>query len=90
MQQAYSENSKLILKALAKVIADRRKTIDKSQRLLAYEYGMQSSLISRIESATNDPKFLSVWAISEALGLKMSELLMLIENELPKDCNLTD
>ena len=78
MQQGYSENSKLILKALAKVISDRRKAIDKSQRLLAYEYGMQSSLISRIESASNDPKFLSIWAISEALGLKMSELLTII------------
>lgn len=79
-----------ILNILAKVVSQRRGLTAKSQRLTADEYGLHSSLLSRIESAKNEPKLFSLWGVAEALDLKPSELFTLVEKELPKDFKLLD
>lgn len=47
---------------------------EKSIRLLADEYAIQKSLISRLENAVNEPKIISIWTICEVFDMKPSEL----------------
>ncbi len=52
--------------------------------MLSYEYDLQTSLLSRLENCTNEPKLISIWSVCEALNIKPSALLARIENKLPK------
>jgi len=90
MQQQLTKKHIKILNALANVVNRKRELTAKSQRLTADEYGLHSSLLSRIESAKNEPKLFSLWGVAEALDLKLSELFALIEQELPEDFRLLD
>ena len=87
MQHLNNKNSSIILKILAKVIKQEREKQKKSLRLFADEFDIQKSLLSRIENGKNEVKIISLWTISEALGLSMSELF---EKELPKDFSLIE
>ncbi len=90
MQHANTKKSELIFKALAKVIRQEREKQNKSLRVLADEYDIQKSLLSRLENGINEPKLISIWTISEALNMPVSELIKLVENELPENFSLTD
>lgn len=90
MQHNYSKNSELILEAVGQVIKEERIKQNKSQRLIADEYDIQRSLFSRIESGKNEPMLVSLWAISEALGMKISDLLKRVEDKLPQEFSLID
>ena len=90
MQHANTQKSELIFKALAKVIRQEREKQNKSLRVLADEYDIQKSLLSRLENGINEPKLISIWTISEALNMPVSELIKLVENELPENFSLTD
>ena len=90
MQHANTKKSGIIFKSLAKIIRDERKKQNKSARLLAYEYDIQTSLLSRIENGVNEPKLISLWTICEALEIPLSELIKRVENELPKGFCLID
>lgn len=90
MQHLFSKNEQEILNAIAQVIKRERKSTTKSQRLLADEYGLYSSMFSRLERAQNQPKLFSIWFIAEALGMKTSEFLALVEKELPEGFTLND
>ncbi len=90
MQHANTKKSKIIFQTLAKIIKQEREKQNKSLRVLADEYDIQKSLLSRLENGINEPKLISIWTISEALNMRVSELLKLVENELPKDFSLTD
>ena len=90
MQHLNNKNSSIILKILAKVIKQEREKQKKSLRLFADEFDIQKSLLSRIENGKNEVQIISLWTISEALGLSMSELFEKIEKELPKDFSLIE
>ena len=90
MQHANTKKSEIIFKALAKVIRQEREKQNKSLRVLADEYDIQKSLLSRLENGINEPKLISIWTISEALNMPVSELIRLVENELPENFSLTD
>ncbi len=90
MQHVNFENSGLIFEALAKVIRTKRESLGKSQRVLADEFAFQRSLLSRLENGVNEPKLVSIWTVSEALGLKPHELIKLVEDELPDSFSLID
>lgn len=88
MQHVNFKNSKIILEALAEVLKEEREKNKKSIRILAYEYEIPKSLISRLENGKNEPKLISIWSICEALNIKVSDLLIKIEAKLPKDFSL--
>ena len=90
MQHVNSKKSELIFKALSAAIKEERLRQKKSIRLLADEFDLQKSLISRLENCVNEPKLISVWSVCEALGLKPSELLSRIENALPDEFSLIE
>ena len=90
MQHVNFRNADIIIKTLAKVIKEEREQQGKSQRLLADECSFQRSLLSRLENGTNEPKLVSIWTIAEALRMKPSCLIGLVEKELPKDFSLME
>ena len=85
-----NKNADIIFKTLAKIIKEEREKQGKSQRLLADECSFQRSLLSRLENGLNEPKLVSIWTIAEALRMKPSNLIRLVENELPKDFSLIE
>ncbi len=90
MQHVNYKNADIIFKALAKVIREQREKQGKSQRLLADECSFQRSLLSRLENGLNEPKLVSIWTIAEALRMKPSNLIKLVESELPKGFSLIE
>ncbi len=90
MQHLNSKKSELIFKALSEVLKEERIKQNKSIRILADEFDLQKSLISRLENCVNEPKLISLWSVCEALGLKPSELMKRIEKYLPKDFSLIE
>ncbi len=57
---------------------------------LANEYDIGNGNISRIQNGEVDCKFVTLWKISESLGLKFSEFAKLLEEELGEDFKLID
>lgn len=90
MQHANTKKSAIIFEILAEELKKERESQNKSLRLLAYEYDIQMSLLSRLENGVNEPKLISIWTVCEALGIKPSELLKKIEDRLPEDFSLID
>ncbi len=90
MQHINTKKSQIIFEILAEELKKERQKQNKSIRLLAYEYDIQTSLISRLENGVNEPKLISIWSVCEALDIKPSELMARIESRLPKDFNLID
>jgi len=90
MQPRNSKKAKIIYTVLAEVIQDLRIKQGKSQRVLSNEYDYPKSLLSRIENGVNEAKITSIWTISESLGIKISDLLKIVEEKLPKDFKLMD
>ena len=90
MQHVNFENSGIIFETLAKVIRTRRESLGKSQRVLADEFAFQRSLLSRLANGVNEPKLVSIWTVAEALGLRPSELIKMVEDELPEGFSLID
>lgn len=90
MQHVNSKKSKIIFQLLAQELKKEREKQAKSIRLLAYEFDIQPSLISRLENSVNEPKLISIWTVCEALGITPSELLKRLEAKLPKEFSLIE
>ena len=90
MQHKNSKKSWLIVELIGKFVREKRLELSKSQRILAYEFGVEKSLLNRIENATNETKIISLFTICEMLGVKPSDLLKYVEKELPKDFSTLD
>ncbi len=90
MQHANSAKIKILAQCIGEVIKNQREKLSKSQRLLADEFAIQKSLLSRIENGNNEPKIGSLWMLSEALGIKTSELFKIVESKLPSDFKFLD
>ncbi len=90
MQPKLSKKELLILNAISEVLKELRIDSMKSQRTLAFDYGLHKSLISRLESASNNPFFLSVWKAAEATEIKPSKFVAMVEEKLPAGFKLLD
>ena len=88
MQYLDKNKTNELFKTTGKVLRKLRKEKGISLNMLAYENDLQSSLISRLENGKNEPKYLSLWCIAEALGISLSKLIEKIEEELPEDWHL--
>lgn len=82
------ENKKIILKLLVKHAKELRG--EKSQFILACEGDISVSIISTIERAMKDPQLTTIFKLAEALNIKPSEFIKLIEKDLPKDFSMVD
>lgn len=61
-----------------------------SANRLSNEYDLDSGNLSRIEHGSINCKYITVWRIAEALGLRCSELTRMLEKELGEDFKLMD
>lgn len=72
---------KIICASLAKTVKRLRGT--KSQFILGAEYDIPSSVISDIERAVKDPQLTTLFKLSSAFGLTISQFMKELEKELP-------
>lgn len=90
MQHNNSQKAKIIIQILGDIVREERVKLGKSQRLIADEYGVEKSLINRMENCKNEAKIISIFTVSEVLGMKTSELIRKIEERLPKDFSVLE
>ena len=90
MQHGNSKKAQIIYKALGEVIKEEREKQNKSQRILADEYDIQKSLISRLENGINEPKLISLWTVCNALDITVYDLLAKVYKKLPENFTLID
>ncbi len=90
MQHANSKKAQIVFEILAETLKEERLKQNKSIRLLADEFDIQKSMISRLENCKNEPKLISILTLCEALNIKPSDFFKKIENKLPDDFSLTD
>lgn len=90
MQHYAGEKLQIVCKAIASIIIEERIRQNKSQRVLADEYDIHKSLLSRLENAKNEPKIMSILTICEALEIKPSEFFKKLEEKLPNDFSLIE
>ena len=67
--------------AVGKTIRRLRKEKGISQEVLSGLAGIARTHLTMIENGTKQPNFETVWRISEALGIRTSELVAHIERE---------
>jgi len=89
MQHSNHKNEE-ILRVIAIVIKQLRQEKGLSLNIFAYENDLQKSLISRLENGKNEPAFLSIWRIAEALEIKPSKFVKKIEEKLPVNWTIWD
>lgn len=88
--QVRNKQSLQLLKVLGKIINNLRIGNDISINQLAYAYGLEKSTLSELEKGIREPKLLTLWKLSEALGVKLSDLIKIIEDELGEKFSLLD
>ena len=79
-----------IRKILGKKISELRTNKNISGNKLTNKYDLGSGNLSRIENAVIDCKVITLIRISEALGMKLSEFVLLFEKNLGDNFRLTD
>lgn len=78
-------------KKLGEIIKEKRLQQDKSSIYkLAAEYGIDRGNFSRIENGIISCKFVTIWKISEALNIKCSDLVKMLEEKLGDDFKFID
>lgn len=87
MQEKNSKLAKALGKVLKKLRSER--TVFSVNKLAdAYEIGRGS--LSKIENGQVESKFSTVWKLSEAVNIKPSALVKMLEDELGEDFKLMD
>lgn len=87
--QYKNEKTLQLALALGKVINSSRKSYS-SLLKLANEYDLDDTNLGRIEKGSVEAKLVTIWKVSEALGMKCSELIRLVEDELGEDFSIID
>lgn len=81
----------LLANKLGKII--KRLRLEKtslSVNKLAESYDISRGNLSKIENGIVECKFVTVWKIAEALNMKCSEVVKILEDELGEDFKLMD
>ena len=79
---------KIVMQAIAKTVKRLRGT--KSQFMLGAEYDIPSSVISDIERAVKDPQLTTLFKLSNAFGMSISNFMKELEKDLPKKFSVGD
>ncbi len=89
--QYKSEKTLQLINVLGKIIKEKRINLNaKSRHNFCNSYELDSSNMRRIENGEIELKITMFWRISEALGIKPSELLSYLESELGDDFHLIE
>ena len=89
--QYHNEKISFISLELGRIIKKLRKNKSAlTLERLAYEYDIPKGTLSKIERGVRNCQFVNLWKISEALGIKCSEIVKMLEDELGEDFTLVD
>lgn len=88
--QRHSEKTLHLTKKLGELIRNERMRKNISCTKFAYQFDIDKGNLNRIENGLIDCKFTTLWKISEAIGLKLSELIKILENNLGDNFKLDD
>ncbi len=88
MEMQNDKRKNLIMKTLGKNV--RKLRGEKSQFLMASENDISISIISTVERGIKDPQLTTLFKIAEALNIKTSDLIKLVEEQLPKGFSLIE
>ena len=81
------EKKTILLKAVGKVVFEKRGALKKGINKFSFEYDIGNGLLSRLENGMTDTKISTLWKLSNAFNIKFSELAKQIEEKLPDDFN---
>lgn len=85
MQQR-DNKTKYLAKAIGEVVKElRMKNKRGSINQFAHEYDLDVGNTSRVENGLIDSKVVTLWKIAEALEMKLSELIQIVEEKLGDD-----
>ena len=90
MQEEYKKERKFIHKSLAGVIKKLREEKSKSISTISNEFNISKTIWADAERGETDIQLTSLWRISEALDMSLSELISLLEKELPENWSFTE
>ena len=88
--QRHSEKTLHLTKKLGELIRNERMRKNLSCTKFAYQFDIDKGNLNRIENGLIDCKFTTLWKISEAIGLKLSALIKILENNLGDNFKLDD
>lgn len=66
-------------KRMGQIIGMLRTELDMSQETLSGLAGIDRSHLGKIENGVKNPTVETLWKIAEALGIKLSELISMVE-----------
>jgi len=72
----------LLAETIGKIIKGLRQEKEYSINKLANEYSLDIGNTSRIEKGSIDVKVVTLWKLSEALAIKPSQIIKMVEDEL--------
>lgn len=82
------DKKKIILNALAKTTKKLRG--EQSQFMFASENDISISIISTIERGLKDPQLTTLYKISEALNMNLSDFIKELEQNLPQNFTIIE
>jgi len=88
--QRRSEKTLFLSKKLGEMIRQVRKDKNISCTKFAYQFDIDKGNLNRIENGLIDCKFTTLWKISEAFDIKLSDLIKILERDLGKDFKLEE
>jgi transcriptional regulator with XRE-family HTH domain len=86
--QDIEKKKQIICKATGAIVKNLRN--GKSQFLFASENDISVSIINTLEKGNKDPQLTTVFKLAEVFGMKCSDFIKLVENELPEGFNLIE
>ncbi len=76
------DRKKEFKKLLGNLIREKRSEANKSISLVSDEIDLSKSVWFEIENGNRDPQITTMWRISEALNIPLSEFIKGIENKI--------
>jgi len=89
--QEKNEKTHYIAVILGQIIRELRlNNKELTLNTLANEYDLHKGTISKLENGEQNCQFITLWKISEALGIKCSKLITILEEKLGEDFTFID
>lgn len=76
------DRKKEFKKLLGNLVREKRSEANKSISLVSDEIDLSKSVWFEIENGNRDPQITTMWRISEALNIPLSEFIKEIENKI--------
>ena len=84
------KRKKILLTTIGKIVRLERKKTNKGINKFSFEYDIGNGLLTRLERGDTDTKITTLWKLANAFSIKLSDLIKLVEKELPLDFNFYD